>query len=91
MSTLNIDLPEPLDAFVQAQIGAGDYRDAADVVQAGLRLLKSQTEADAAKVERLRAAIQVGLDELERGEGIEVTDLDAHFDALEAEVEAEFR
>jgi antitoxin ParD1/3/4 len=69
MSTLSIDLSQPLDAFVQAQIGAGDYRDAAYVVQASLRLLKSQTEAEAAKVERLRAAIQVGLDELERGKG----------------------
>jgi hypothetical protein len=54
-------------------------------------LLKSQTETEAAKLERLRAAIQVGLDELERGEGIEVSDLDAHFEALEAEVESEFR
>jgi antitoxin ParD1/3/4 len=71
-----------LDAFVQAQIGAGDYRDAADVVQAGLRLLKSQTEAEAARIERLRAAIQVGLDELERGEGIEVTDITAWLDGL---------
>jgi len=90
MTTLNIDLPEPLDAFIQAQVGAGDYRDAADVVQAGLRLLKSQTEAEAAKLERLRAAIQVGLDELERGEGIEVTDLEAWLDELGAEVESEF-
>jgi putative addiction module CopG family antidote len=91
MSTLSIDLPEPLDAFVQAQVGAGDYRDAADVVQAGLRLLKSQTEAAAAKLERLRAAIPVGLDELERGEGIEVTDIAAWLDELGAEVEAEFQ
>ncbi len=60
MSTLNIDLPELLDAFVQAQIGVGDDGDAADVVQAGLRLLKSQTEAEAEKLKRLRAAIQVG-------------------------------
>jgi antitoxin ParD1/3/4 len=82
MTTLNIDLPEPLDAFIQAQVGAGDYRDAADVVQAGLRLLKSQTEAQTAKLERLRAAIQVGLDELERGEGIEVTDIAAWLDGL---------
>jgi antitoxin ParD1/3/4 len=82
MSTLNIDLPEPLDAFVQAQVGAGDYRDAADVVQAGLRLLKSQTEAQAAKLERLRAAIQVGQDELDRGERIEVTDIAAWLDGL---------
>lgn len=47
-------------------------------------------ELHAAKLERLRAAIQVGLDELERGEGIVVTDLGAFLRELGAEVEAEF-
>ncbi len=44
----------------------------------------------AAKLERLRAAIQVGLDDFARGDFEEVTDLDAYFRRLEAEVEAEF-
>ena len=44
----------------------------------------------AARVERLRAAIQVGLDEFARGEAIEITDIGAFFRDLEAEVEAEF-
>ena len=44
----------------------------------------------AAKLARLRAAAQIGLDQLARGEGIEITDVDAFFRKLEAEVEAEF-
>ena len=47
-------------------------------------------ELYAAKLERFRAAIQIGLDELERGEGIVVTDIGAFLRELGAEVEAEF-
>lgn len=36
----------------------------------------------AAKLARLRAAVQVGLDQLDRGEGIEVTDIGAWLDGL---------
>lgn len=35
-------------------------------------------------------AVQVGLDQLDRGEGIEVIDILAFLDQIEAEVEAEF-
>ena len=37
---------------------------------------------DAARLARYRALIQEGLDELDRGEGIEVTDVDAWLDTL---------
>ncbi|WP_096050380.1 hypothetical protein [Caulobacter vibrioides] len=37
---------------------------------------------EAARVARYRALIQEGLDELDRGEGIEVTDIDAWLDTL---------
>ncbi len=50
--------------------------------RAGLRLLKSQAEGEAAKLARLRAAVQLGLDEIERGEGIEVRDIGAWLDGL---------
>jgi predicted transcriptional regulator len=45
-------------------------------------LLKSQAEGEAAKLARLRAAVQLGLDEIERGEGIEVRDIGAWLDGL---------
>lgn len=47
-------------------------------------------EDQAARLERLRAAIQVGLDDFARGDFEDVTDLDTYFRRLEAEVEAEF-
>ena len=90
MTTLSVDLPEPLDRFVQEQVASGAYADAEDVVRASLRRFKTQAEEDARKLGRLKDAIQVGLDQLDRGEGVQVDDLRSLLDEIEAEVEAEF-
>ena len=90
MTTRNVSLPDTLDGFVEQQVASGAFPDASEVVSAGLRLLQHRTDCKAARLERLRAAIQVGLDDLERGDFVEVTDLDAYFRDLEAEVEAAF-
>ena len=89
MTTRNVSLPDTLDGFVEQQIASGAFHDANEVVSAGLRLLQHRADRKAARIARLRAAIQVGLDDLERGDFVEVTDLDAYFRDLEAEVEAE--
>ncbi len=68
MATRNISLTDTLDQFVEQRVGSGEFQNASEVVRAGLRLLKSQTDEDEQKLARLRAAVQVGLDELERDE-----------------------
>lgn len=90
MTALKVTLPEPLDQFVEDQVRSGAYPDAEAVVRAGVALLRDDAEAEAAKEVRFQRLIQEGLDELDRGEGIEVTDLEAFFDEIMAEVEAEF-
>lgn len=80
MTALKVTLVEPLDQFVQDQVASGAYPDADAVVSAGLRLLESNTET----MQRFLAKVKTGVDQLDGGEGIEVTDLDAYFDALEA-------
>ena len=87
MATRNVSLTAPLDRFVEDRVTSGEFQNASEVVREGLRLLKRRTEVDAAKLARLRAAIQVGLDELDRGEGEVVGDLGAWFDAIEAELD----
>jgi antitoxin ParD1/3/4 len=86
MATLSVNLTETLDGFVEDRVASGEFRDASEVVGAGLTLLKKRAEREQRKLERLRAAIQVGIDEIERGEGEVVEDLEAWFDKLEAEV-----
>lgn len=52
-----------------------------------VRLGTSAAE-QARKEERFRQLVQEGIDDIEAGRVIEVTDLDAFFDALEAEIDA---
>jgi len=89
MKTYTIDLPELLDQFVAEQVAAGEHRDVESAIIASL--LKDKAEADAEKVkeERFWAKIASAEASFERGEGIEVTDLDVFFDEILAEVEAE--
>ena len=89
MTSRSVSLPDTLDGFVDQQVASGAFPDASEVVSAGLRLLQHRADRKAARLERLRAAIQVGLDDLERGDFVEVTDLDAYFRDLEGKVEAE--
>ena len=82
MGTRNVNLTDTLDHFIDDQVSGGAYQNASEVVRAGLRLLKTQAEEDAARLEALRGAVQVGLDELDRGEGVEVSDAAAWLDGL---------
>ena len=84
MTALKVTLVEPLDQFVQDQVASGAYPDADAVVSAGLRLLEIDTHDEARKMARFQSKVQTGLDQLAAGKGVEVTDLNAWFDALEA-------
>lgn len=68
MVTLNISLPEPLGAFVEAQVGAGKYRDPSEYVQTLIRQAYQAQERSA-----IEAKLLAGLDALERGEGRDMT------------------
>ncbi len=90
MAALNVTLPDPLDQFVREQVASGAYADAEDVIRASLRRFKTQAEAEADRRRRFFEAVQIGLDEAERGEVIAVTDVRAFLDEIDAEIEAEF-
>lgn len=64
MATRNINLTDALDRFVSQQIASGAFQNASEVVRAGLRLLKAEEEARAAKIEALKLAPPVEEDPL---------------------------
>jgi antitoxin ParD1/3/4 len=66
-TTLNISLPEALKEHVQKRVAEGAFSNASDFVRALIRLDKEQQE----KLAALRDAIAVGLDQLDRGEGLD--------------------
>ena len=60
-TTMNISMPANLRAFVEEMVTEGEYASASSVLQDAVRLLQKQREMHRLKVERLRAAIMVGV------------------------------
>ncbi len=60
---MHCSLPPDLQQFVDSTIAAGTYPDQSAVVTAAVQLLKREEE--------FRRAVQVGVEQLDRGEGIE--------------------
>lgn len=83
--TIEIELTERFRRFIEERVAAGEYRDAGEVVQAALRLLEEARQLHELKVERLRAALMQGVEQLDRGEGAEIPleDIDRYFDERE--------
>lgn len=74
MPTRNINLTEHFDRFVEKQIGGGRYRNASEVMRAGLHLLEQQTREEKQKLALLRALAADGFDQLDQGQGIAIDD-----------------
>lgn len=70
MPTRNINLTEHYDRFVEQQVDAGRYKNASEVLRAGLRLLELQAETDLHKLTLLRKLVADGFQELDQGRGL---------------------
>ena len=66
---MNVSLTSELEKFVQGKVESGLYGSASEVIRAALRLLAERDEDREAKLQRLRADVQVGVDELAQGKG----------------------
>jgi len=84
MPTRSVTLTPAQDDFIEEMLRSGEYSDASETMRDALRALQQRRAEDALKLERLRRAIQVGLDELDRGEYSVVADedLDAFLNGL---------
>ena len=82
--TRNISLTPEQDAFVEKVVEAGEYQNASEAVRDALRVLQQRRREDALKLKALRAAIKVGIDELERGDflDLDAAELRAHMSRL---------
>lgn len=68
---MNVSLTPELERLVTEKVEAGLYESPSDMVAKGLALLLKTEDAKAAAREKLDQMIQVGLDQLDRGEGID--------------------
>jgi antitoxin ParD1/3/4 len=65
---MNISLTEELEELVQRKVASGRYTSASEVVRAGLRLLEQEDELRETRLAAVRAEVQAGIDQAERGE-----------------------
>lgn len=63
---MHINLSPEIEQYLQAKVGTGFYSNASEVVRDAIRRMWEDDE----KLEKLRAAIQVGDEQLARGEGV---------------------
>ena len=74
--------------FLASCVASGRYQSMSEVVREGLRLLEDRQERRQAELERARALIQEGADQLDRGEVVDgetfFREWDEELDALEA-------
>ena len=66
-TTLNISLPEAQKEHVEKRVAEGAFSNASDFVRALIRLDKEQQE----KLGILRRDLAVGINQLDRGEGLD--------------------
>jgi antitoxin ParD1/3/4 len=70
MPTRNINLTDHFDGFVTKQIKEGRYKNASEVLRAGLRLLELEAVEERKKIEILRSKMEAAIREVNEGRGI---------------------
>ncbi len=71
---MEVALTPELEALIHQQVKSGRYPSAGEVIRDALRLFKRQSERPEKELDALRRDIQIGIDELERGEYVEYDD-----------------
>ncbi len=73
MATRNVVLTDHQQDLIESLVQAGRYQNASEVLREGLRLVEQREAEDAAKLEALRSAAEVGWRDLEAGRYHDVT------------------
>jgi antitoxin ParD1/3/4 len=68
---MNVSLTPELEKLVESKVQSGRYKSASEVIREGLRLLDDQDRLRKAQLDEVRRKIQVGIDQLDRGEGLD--------------------
>ncbi len=79
---MNVSLTPELEELVNDEMKSGQYKSANEVVREGLRLVRLRRE----KLAALRREIQLGIDDIERGDYVEYTSVEELFADVEAAV-----
>ena len=67
MPTMNVSLTSELVKFVEDEVASGDYVSASEVVRDALRALRHDRDVEDVKLQLLREAVDIGLQEADEG------------------------
>lgn len=67
MPTRNVVLTNYQASFVERLVSTGRYQNASEVLREGLRMVEQREAEDASRLEALRSAVRVGIDDFEHG------------------------
>jgi antitoxin ParD1/3/4 len=73
MPTKNVNLTEHFSTFVDELVASGRYKNASEVIRAGLRLLEQNTSESEQKLALLRQLAAEGFQQIDQGSGIELS------------------
>jgi antitoxin ParD1/3/4 len=76
MPTRNVSLTREQDTFIDKVVKSGEYQNASEAIRDALRILQQQRKEDALKLKVLRQQVEAGVDALERGDFVEIDDVD---------------
>ena len=67
MPTRNVVLTDHQAALVEQLVESGRYQNASEVLREGLRLIEKRETEDAIRLEALRSAVAMGVEDIEAG------------------------
>jgi len=67
MPTRNIVLTHHQTQFVEQLVSSGRYQNASEVLREGLRLIQQREQEQSTRLQALREAITVGIEDIENG------------------------
>ena len=67
MPTMNVSLTSEMVKFVEDEVASGDYVSASEVVRDALRALWHDRDVEDVKLQLLREAVDIGLQEADEG------------------------
>lgn len=85
MPTKNVNLTEHYSEFLNHLVASGKYKNASEVLRAGLRLLEQRTTEEEQRLALLRNLAAEGFEQIDQGQGIELPNpqrLSAHIAKL---------
>ena len=81
-TSLNVSLTPELERFVQDRVASGRYQTASEVIREGLRLLEQQEREREATLAALKAKLERGAAQADRGEFVDPDEVLQRIEAM---------